>query len=121
MNTQTLPHATLATITLALHLFGVAALGIGAQKLGAEAVSYHDLDLSRPADAAILYSRIDHAAEEVCAPFGGAADAATQLRESCVQRAIAATVAQLNGANRNVHRRTAYAAQLARTAAPRTI
>jgi UrcA family protein len=120
MNTQTLSHLTLASVTVALHLFGLAALGVGAQKLGAEAVSYRDLDLSRPADAAVLYSRIDRAAEEVCAPFGGAAAAATSLRASCVDRAIAATRAQLNGTSGSSHR-TGYTAHLAARATPRSI
>jgi UrcA family protein len=121
MNTQTLPHLTLATITLALHLFGAAALSVGTQKLGAQAVSYRDLDLSRPADAAVLYSRIDRAAQEVCAPLGGAADAATKLRESCVDRAIAATLSKLNDANGGSNRRMAHSEHLAGVAAARTI
>lgn len=121
MNTQTLPHLTLATITLALHLFGVAVLGVGAQKLGAQAVSYRDLDLSRPADAAVLQSRIDRAAEEVCAPFGGAADAATKLRESCVDRAVANTLSKLNDATGGSNHRTAHSEHLAGVAAARTI
>jgi UrcA family protein len=33
------------------------------------AVHYSDLDLSRPADAAVLYGRIERAADYVCGPF----------------------------------------------------
>lgn len=121
MNTKTLPLLALASITVAIHLLGFAAVGLGAQKIGAQAVTYRDLDLSRPADAAVLYARIGQAAQEVCAPFDGAAGAAESLRERCVQQAIAATVARLNDTNVSAQHHTAYTVRLAARSSTRTI
>jgi UrcA family protein len=117
MNTKTLPLITLASITVAIHLLGFAAVGLGAQKLGAQAIPYRDLDLSRPADAAVLYARIGRAAEEVCAPFDGAAGNARALRDKCIEQAIATTVAKLNDANVTAQHHTAYTVRVAQNAA----
>jgi UrcA family protein len=87
------------TITVAIHLAGFAAVDAGAQKLLAQTVSYHDLDLSQPADAAVLYKRIGAAAAEVCERFDAGAASHQGLREKCAERAIAATVTRLNEAN----------------------
>jgi UrcA family protein len=121
MNTRTLPLATLASITVAIHLLGFAAVGVGAQKLGAQAVTYRDLDLSRPADAAVLYARIGHAAKEVCAPFDSAAANARNLRDKCIEQAIAATVARLNDANVTAQYHAAYTVRIAANGAARSI
>lgn len=87
------------SITVAIHLAGFAAVEVGAKKLLAETVSYHDLDLSRPADAALLYKRIGKAAEQVCERFDAGEASHQALRHSCEERAIAATVARVNEAN----------------------
>ena len=87
------------TITVAIHLAGFAAVDLGAQKLLDETVNYHDLDLSRPADAAVLYERIGHAATQVCERFDSAKASGEALRHRCVAQAIAATVAHVNDAN----------------------
>jgi UrcA family protein len=121
MNTKTLPLITLASVTAAIHLIGFGAVGLGAQKLGAQAITYSDLDLSRPADAAVLYARIGHAAEEVCAPFAGAARAGRSLHDKCVERAIAATIAQLDDANVTAQHHTAYNVRVAANVAARSI
>jgi UrcA family protein len=86
-------------ITVAIHFAGFAAVDLGAQKLLAQTVSYHDLDLSRPADAAVLYKRIGAAAAEVCERFDAGAASHQALREKCAERAIAASVARVNDAN----------------------
>lgn len=99
MNTKTLPLILLGSLTIAIHLAGFAAVHLGSQMLLAQSVSYRDLDLSRPADAAVLYDRIGHAAAEVCEPFDGAKSHAQKLRRKCVDRAIAASVARVNDAN----------------------
>ena len=88
----------MGSITVAIHLAGFALVDIGARHLLAQTVSYHDLDLSRPADAAVLYQRIGAAAAEVCERFDAGAASHQELRERCAARAIAATVAHLNDA-----------------------
>jgi UrcA family protein len=89
----------LGSITVAIHLAGFAAVEVGAHKLLAETVSYHDLDLSRPADAAVLYARIGKAAVQVCERFDGGAASGQPLRHNCEARAIATSVARVNDAN----------------------
>ena len=108
MDTKTLRLTLLGSITIAIHLVGFAAVQVGAQKLLAQSVSYRDLNLSRPADAAVLYDRIGHAAEEVCEPFAGAKGFGPKLRRKCVDRAIAATVARVNDANLTARHRSNY-------------
>jgi UrcA family protein len=99
MNTKSLSLIVLGSITVAIHLVGFAAVEVGAQKFLAQTVTYRDLDLSRPADAAVLYARIGHAAAEVCEPFDSAHGAKAALQHKCVERAIATTVARVNDAN----------------------
>jgi UrcA family protein len=89
----------LGSITVAIHLAGFAAVEVGTHKLLAETVSYHDLDLSRPADAAVLYARIGQAAVQVCERFDAGAASHQPLRQNCEARAIAASVARVNDAN----------------------
>jgi UrcA family protein len=99
MNTKSLPLLVLGSITVAIHLLGLAVVQVGAERVLAQSVSYRDLDLSRPADAAQLYDRIGHAAAEVCEAYDGLKDARPALHHKCVERAIAATVARVNDAN----------------------
>jgi len=89
----------LGIITVAIHVAGFAAVDIGAKKLLAQTVSYHDLDLSRPADAAVLYKRIGAAATEVCERFDAGAASHQALREKCAERAIALSITRVNDAN----------------------
>jgi UrcA family protein len=88
----------IASITVAIHLVGFKVVDVGARHLLAQTVSYHDLDLSRPADAAVLYQRIGAAAAEVCERFDAGAASHQALRERCAARAIAATLAHVNAA-----------------------
>jgi UrcA family protein len=83
------------SITVAIHLAGFAAVDVGARALLTQTVSYHDLDLSRPADAAQLYKRIGAAATEVCERFDAGTPAREPRRRECERRAIAATVARV--------------------------
>ena len=80
MNTKSLSLIVLGSITVAIHLIGFAAVDVGAHKFLAQSVSYRDLDLSRPTDAAVLYERIGHAAAEVCEPFDGSKGHAASLQ-----------------------------------------
>jgi UrcA family protein len=99
MNTKSLSLIVLGSITVAIHLVGFAAVEVGAHKFLAQTVSYRDLDLSRPADAAVLYDRIGHAAAQVCESFDTAKTSGAKLQHKCVDRAVATTVARINDAN----------------------
>lgn len=66
-------------------------------KVKAQAVSYADLDLSKPAGAQTLYKRIQKAARHVCGPT----DQYTYVTprkvfRECYEEAIAAAVAQVD-------------------------
>jgi UrcA family protein len=56
----------LAAIIAVLGFAGLAHAGEPDTDVHSKAVSYSDLDLGRPADAAELYTRIGNAASEVC-------------------------------------------------------
>src|ERR1700722_11769427 len=111
MNTKSLPLIVLGSITVAIHLIGFAAGDVGAHKFLAQSVSYRDLDLSPPTDAAVLYERIGHAAAEVCEPFDDAK--AASLQHKCVDRAIATTVARVNDPNLTARHRAEYRVHVA--------
>jgi UrcA family protein len=60
-------------------------------------VNYSDLDLTRKAGAASLYSRIKSAARAVCDPIGGDVFQQSYSRmHGCVEQAIARAVADVN-------------------------
>lgn len=113
MNTKSLPLIILGSITVAIHLLGFAAVQVGAQQLLTQSVSYRDLDLSRPADAAVLYERIGHAAAEVCETYDGLKGARATLQRKCVDQAIAATVARVKDANLTARYHAGYKLRLA--------
>jgi UrcA family protein len=56
--------------------------------LPSKRVSYADLDISKPADAKVLYSRIVSAAKQVCWQSGFKDLGAMQRENGCVDRAI---------------------------------
>jgi UrcA family protein len=60
------------------------------------AVSYHDLDLSRPADARILYARLRRAAGTVCQPVPAKELARHLAYEQCYRAALEQAVNQIN-------------------------
>jgi UrcA family protein len=98
MNTK---HNRLNVITLTL----TSLLGFGAAMAAADAdastgrdvaVSYRDLDLSRPADVKTLYRRIEHAAASACLTAPPAADLSRHLAwERCYSAAIDSAVMQV--------------------------
>jgi UrcA family protein len=121
MNTKSLPLIVLGSITVAIHLLGFAAVQVGAERVLAESVSYRDLDLSRPADAAVLYDRIGHAAAEVCETYDGLKDSHPKLLRRCVDQAIAKTVARINDANLTARHYAGDRLQVAAQSPERTI
>ncbi len=60
------------------------------------AILVSDLDLSRTADAAQLYRRIERAAIYVCEPFTSDSLARTMLYRKCVSGAIGRAVTEVN-------------------------
>jgi UrcA family protein len=63
-----------------------------------QTVKFADLDVAQPRDAAILYSRIRTAAEELCSPLQGSGmGLATRAAKvhTCVQHSIAGAVASV--------------------------
>jgi len=59
-------------------------------------VSYADLDLSSPQSAAVLYRRIELAAESVCAPLDHGDVLSRQHRQSCVTDTVTRAVSSVN-------------------------
>jgi UrcA family protein len=113
MNTKTLSLIALGSITVAIHLAGFAAIEVGAHKFLAQSVSYRDLDLTRPADAAVLYDRIGHAAAQVCESFDTRKISGALLQHKCVDRAISTTVARINDANLTARHHAEYRVRVA--------
>jgi UrcA family protein len=59
-------------------------------------VKYADLNIAGREGAAVLYARIQHAAENVCLQFDwGGLDAYVQ-RKACIHKAVSGAVAQVN-------------------------
>ena len=59
-------------------------------------VKYADLNVASTEGAAVLYARIQHAAENVCLQFDwGGLDAYVQ-RKACIHKAISGAVTQVN-------------------------
>ena len=61
-------------------------------------VKFADLDLTRSADAAVLYERLKGAGQTVCAPFDGRSrDLGSQVHfKQCVKSAIGTAVARID-------------------------
>jgi UrcA family protein len=59
-------------------------------------VKFGDLDVSHPRGAAVLYSRIQSASEQLCSPFDHSDMASTRKMRECVNNAIANAVASAN-------------------------
>jgi UrcA family protein len=82
-------------------LFGVLALSIAglshaADGVSQKAVQYGDLDVSRTAGAAALYSRISGAAKSVCKSLDGDDLAAKSLFDRCVHKAVTDAVTAID-------------------------
>ena len=96
MNTTTQNAARAAAILLC-GAIALCTLQVTAQAaddaLPSKRVSYADLDISTPAGAKVLYSRITRAAKDVCSSYTGFDPlGAAQLRNRCVDFAIANAV-----------------------------
>jgi len=59
-------------------------------------VSYADLNLDSDQGAKVLYTRIRNAAQDVCAPLGGADLARRSQFSGCVSKSIATSVTSVN-------------------------
>lgn len=59
-------------------------------------VSYDDLDITRPAGVAVLYTRIKAAADVVCSQYTGVPVRRMQMRNACMEQAIANAVTAVN-------------------------
>jgi UrcA family protein len=59
-------------------------------------VSYHDLDLARPADARVLYARLRRAAETVCQPAPQLELSRPPAYAQCYRAALEQAVNQIN-------------------------
>ena len=59
-------------------------------------VKFADLDVSHPAGAALLYSRIQNAAKGVCSPFEGLSAQASARMHACIDHAVARAVASVD-------------------------
>ena len=79
---------------------GVAFADMSQDELESVAVSYAELDLSKPAGAVVLYDRLQRAAEEVC----GVDDRSSSLysaltktdKRACYEDALSRAVAQVD-------------------------
>ena len=60
------------------------------------AVSYADLDLSKPTDAEVLYRRIQTAGRVVCQPLASRELMRRALWQTCYESAVENAVAQVN-------------------------
>lgn len=83
--------AGLAVITL-----GLASTNTFAGDASSITVNYAELDLSQPAGAQILYSRIEQAAFEICNGFIGPFGEIRTKASPCYKNAVANAVAQVN-------------------------
>jgi UrcA family protein len=93
--TKRLTHAGIAAFAFCSCLVGYSASA--EQRVKTQAVSFADLDLSKPAGAQTLYKRIKAAARQVCGP----ADQYTFVVSSktfraCYDKAVADAVAQVD-------------------------
>jgi UrcA family protein len=60
------------------------------------AVTYQDLDLARPADARVLYTRLEHASRAVCADYNTIELTRRAAYERCYSKALSDAVRQVN-------------------------
>jgi UrcA family protein len=98
MNTTIQKTVRAATLFLcgAITLCAVQATARADDGLRTQRVSYADLNISKPAGAKVLYSRIVKAAYRVCEDTGFKNLAGYQRQSACVNRAIADAVKQVD-------------------------
>lgn len=84
-------------LTAALAALATAAAAQTAPDYRSTVIRYSDLDLSRPAGANAMISRIRRAADVVCGHRGSTRGVReTALYQDCVSKTMAATVKQVN-------------------------
>jgi UrcA family protein len=88
---------------LAAGLFALGFAAIGSTSQAAESsqglqevVRYGDLNLDSEQGAKVLYSRLRHAAQHVCAPFEGRDLTQKQVWATCYDQALATAVVKVN-------------------------
>jgi len=59
-------------------------------------VKYCDLDISNRRGAAVLYTRIQAAAERLCSPYDGSGIVAKMRKDACVNDIVASAVSKVN-------------------------
>ncbi len=77
-------------------LFCLAALAANAADLPSKTVFFHDLNVSSPAGAKQLYSRITAAAKQVCPGNGERGISANAQRQACIAAAVDKAVGDVN-------------------------
>jgi UrcA family protein len=83
-------------VLLVNSLGGVAAAAERTDNVPTRMVQYADLDLTQDQDVAKLYSRIKHAAAQVCEPMTIRALDLVSHSRRCTQQAIARAIADVN-------------------------
>jgi UrcA family protein len=77
-------------------LFCLAAFAANAADLKSRTVFFHDLNVSSPAGAKVLYSRITTAAKQVCPGTGERGISANAKRQACIAAAVEKAVSDVN-------------------------
>jgi UrcA family protein len=77
-------------------LSAISAAGESSDNVRTRVVKFTDLDLTRSAGVAVLYTRIKQAARDVCAPFNSRALGSIADARSCTEHSIARAVADVN-------------------------
>jgi UrcA family protein len=98
MNTKTaVPCALLAILLGSLSACADAGAAQPGDAVATRRVKFGDLDVTRSAGAATLYSRIQRAAREVCEPaFASGVREVVLLTHRCMEQSIARAVADVN-------------------------
>ena len=91
--------ASIVIAVLATCFTGVASAKDNDPYLKQTEVSYSDLDLTQVADAKKLYSRVWHAAHEVCRAEFGVTSRTQRVEEACFQRSVEEAVHSVSDPN----------------------
>jgi len=92
----TLRAAALSAFGALVFIAASTAADAGTLDVRTQTVRYDDLDLSKPAGAQALYSRIRIAAREVCQSLPGVVWSETVTERTCIEQAIDGAVIKLN-------------------------
>lgn len=90
-------HALLAALALSIaSLFGFDAHAGDDESIPRLVISYSDLDLSNPADADVLYSRLQSAANSVCGPLVVGDLRQVRAQRKCYHQSLASAVEKVD-------------------------